>query len=220
VGYVPYGGTTYSQLAAGGAGGTGPANLRVTKIYGSQLFGTSASGSFFDIIKMGTGLPTTSGQTETVLPGMPTSGGPSSYDFFIADMNNDTVLDTAWLAVDGTAASGGGIQKWTFNGTTWSFGYVLGTNGISVGSAALTIDLSGANPQIYALTREGGNTNHLYTVTDTGASSATTFLATSPGNTQWRGIAFAPSAVPEPTALLGIGLVALMASRRLFPRRG
>ena len=105
IGYVPYGGSTAAQL---NTGGSGPNNIRVTKTFGGQLYGTSASGAFYDIVKIGTGLPTTTGQTESVLPGMPTAAGPSAYDFFMADLPGGFGgLDTAWIADDRTGAGGG-----------------------------------------------------------------------------------------------------------------
>jgi hypothetical protein len=40
------------------------------------------------------------------------------------DTNKDSLLDTAFIADDRTSA-GGGLQKWTFNGTAWVNSYSL-----------------------------------------------------------------------------------------------
>src|SRR5207302_328024 len=73
----------------------------------------------------GTGLPTTGGQTSTELPGFPTSTtGHSPYEFIFKDAS------TVYVADDGTTANGGGLQKWTLSGGTWTLAYTLspGTN--------------------------------------------------------------------------------------------
>jgi hypothetical protein len=50
---------------------TTPTNTRVVKIFNGQIYVTSASGVFLGVSSIGTGVPTTSGQTTTALSGMP-----------------------------------------------------------------------------------------------------------------------------------------------------
>ncbi len=200
VGYVPYGGGSATQLSST------PSNTRVTKIFGGQLYVTSSSGTFFGIASIGSGTPTTSGQTTTLLPGFPTTTGPSSYDYFISGNN-------AWLADDRTSGVGG-VQHWTLSGGTWSLSYTLAT-GATTGARGLTVDLSGANPAIFVTTTD----NKIEEFLDTGATSTPTIVATGVANTAIRGIAFAPQAIPEPGSVFGLGAVMLLIGRKIFRRK-
>ncbi len=95
-----------------------PTNVRVTNIFDGQLYISSASGAFQGVSMVGVGLPTTGGQTTTLIAGA-TSAGPSAYDFFFADST------TLYVADDRSVATGGGIQKWTFDGSVWTLTYTL-----------------------------------------------------------------------------------------------
>jgi len=57
---------------------------------------------------------------------------------------------------------------------------------------SIEVDWSGANPVIYAITVTASSSNTLVKVTDTGASSAFTTLATSGPNQLFRGVRFGP----------------------------
>jgi hypothetical protein len=97
---------------------------------------------------------------------------------------------------DDTTKGVGGIQRWNFNGTAWAMSYAF--SGITnVGARGVTVDFSGANPVIYATTAEATN-NRLVSITDTGAASAVTTLATAGVNQFFRGVAFAPNAGQAP----------------------
>ncbi len=205
VGSVSLGGTAATQYS------TTLANTRVVGISSGQLYVSSSSGTFLGVSSIGSGAPTTSGQTTTALPGFPTTGTHSAYDFFFANAT------TLYVADDGSAANGGGIQKWIFGGSTWTLAYTLLNNGTTTTDVrSLAVDTSGANPVIYAITAAGTG-GSLISITDTGAGSTATTLATAPVNTAFRGVAFAPTAVPEPAtfalASLG-GLACLIAMRR------
>ena len=84
--YATLGATTSTQLS------TTVANLRQAAIFSDQLYVSTSSGSAVRVGTVGTGLPATSGQTITNLPGFPTAGGP--YAFFLCD------LDAATAGVD------------------------------------------------------------------------------------------------------------------------
>lgn len=110
-------------------------------------------------------------------------------------------VDTAYVADDRGTASGGGVQKWIFNGTTWSLTYTL-NSGLTAGARGVTVDASGANPVVYATTADGSK---LVKVIDAGAGSAFTTLATAGTNKIFRGVAFAPaSPVATPTVSLSV----------------
>jgi predicted extracellular nuclease len=178
--YAALGGTTSTSLT------TSPTNIRATAVFNNQLYISSASGTFLGVATVGSGTPTTSPQTTTLLPGFPTSGTHSSYQFGFANAS------TLYVADDGSAANGGGIQKWTLSGGTWSLAYtLLNTGAATTAVRGLTVDGSGANPVIYATTAVA-SANSLIKVIDTGAGSTATTLATASANTAFRGVAFAP----------------------------
>ncbi|MFN0131569.1 MAG: GC-type dockerin domain-anchored protein [Phycisphaerales bacterium] len=175
-----------------------PTNTRYVNIAAGQLYTSSASGNFLGVSTVGTGLPTTAGQTITLLPGFPVppvTPTPSTYDFWFADAN------TLYVADDRSIANGGGVQKWTLSAGTWSLAYTLNT-GITVGTRALAGTVVAGTPVIYATTATANAAagNALVTVTDTGAASAFSTIATSGANTWWTGVDFAPvCSNPGPT---------------------
>ena len=172
-----------------------PTNIRCVNIFNSQLYATSASGTFQGVSSIGTGLPTTTGQTTTLLNGFPTTSGPSSYGFSINSSG-----DVIYVADDRASASGG-IQKWTLSGGTWTLQYTLNPS-TSIGCRGITVDWSGANPVIY----ETGTDSKIYVVTDIGSGSVASVIATAGTNKVFRGIAFTPIA----PAIFNLGLTALL----------
>jgi hypothetical protein len=82
-------------------------NPRRLEIFNGQLYVSSAATGVFGVATVGSGTPTSAGAV-TVLPGMPTTTGPSPVDFFFADAN------TLYVADDRTSTSGG-LQKWAFD---------------------------------------------------------------------------------------------------------
>jgi len=181
-----------------------PTNMRVVNINSGQLYVSSASGTFQGVGTVGTGLPTTSGQTPTLLNGFPTVAGPSNYDYVFADAN------TLYVADDRSTGSGGGLQKWVQSGGTWTLAYTLSTN-LTAGLRGLAGTTDGlGNEILYATTGDAITTvsgNKLVAITD--VISNTTLpvhsfatLATAAGNTAFRGVELIPGVVvPEPTAM-------------------
>ena len=181
--YAALSATTSTSLAAT------PANLRVLGIFGSQLY-VSASTTTFHLMTVGTGTPTTSGQTLTNLPGFPTTG--SQFGFFFADLDAGVAgVDTLYVADDG-----GNILKYSLVAGSWT------ANGMIALTSArgLTGTVVGSNVTLYVTAR-----TTLRTFTDTSGYNATitgtlTTLATAATNTAIQGIAFVPvSAAPAPT---------------------
>jgi hypothetical protein len=190
---------------------TTASNMRVANIFNGQLYvssSTSSGGGLYGVSTVGTGLPTSGNSTPVALPGMPTSGTHSAYDFWFKDAS------TLYIADDGNVGSLGGIQKWTFDGTTWTLAYTLLNNGATttgVRGLAGTVDGSG-NAVLFGTTT-AANANQLITVTDTGSGSTATTLATAPVNTAFRGVEFVPE--PSSVSLLLLGLLALIRARRV-----
>jgi hypothetical protein len=86
------------------------------------------------------------------------------------------------------------------------------------GMRQIAVDFSGAHPVIYGTTTEV-SANRLVEVTDMGAGSAFTLLATAGVNEVYRGVDFTPTEVPEPSALVLLGLGSLLLISRRFPAK-
>jgi hypothetical protein len=200
---APLGATAATPVSATAA----TANLRQVTIAGGNLYVSSSSGTT-RIAQVGTGLPTTSGQTITNLPGTPTTGSP--YGIVFADLTSTVPgVDTLYLTEDTTATVG--IRKYSLVGGTWTL------NGTIAAAAVrgLAGSVSGGSVQLFGST--GGSTatggGTLYSVVDaTGYNVAPTAtaasIATAGANQAFRGVALAPiepSVVPE--SPLGIVMV-------------
>jgi hypothetical protein len=171
-----YNGTSFVQICSI------PNNVRNIEIFNGQLYLSTASTTapiIEGIYQIGSGLPTTSGQTVT--PIFNQSGG-EPYGFSISP---DSC--TAYVADDRSIANGGGIQKWTKVGGTWSLSYTIGSP-----SRVITVDYSGSNPVIYATT-SGTSNNSIIKITDVGPSSTATTLRSAGVNYVFRGIDFTPN---------------------------
>lgn len=166
-------------------------NTRGVAIYAGQLFYSTGSGSARGIYRVGSGLQTTASTTSTLYIDVTSSGSPYAFSF-----NVDTTI--CYIADDRAISAGGGIQKWTRTGSTWSLAYTLATGTAStVGARGLSINWSGTNPLVYATTAEA-SANRIISITDAGASSTATTLATAVTNTIFRGISFTPGTNPLP----------------------
>ncbi|MCX6047600.1 MAG: hypothetical protein NT075_21080, partial [Chloroflexi bacterium] len=124
--YVPFGNSSTTTLIS-----AAPTNVRVPNIFGGQLYVSSASGTNIGVNVVGSGLPTSSGQTTALLAGLPNAGNP--YAYLLLDRDAGVAgVDTLYIA-DQTA----GLQKYSFDGATWTArgalaGVVTGlTGGIS-----------------------------------------------------------------------------------------
>lgn len=158
---------------------TAVTNTRVVQIFNGQLYFSSSSGTYLGVSSMGTGIPTTSGQTATLL-----ANSASAYGFSISPDGN-----TLYLADDGN-----GINKYTFNGSTYTLAY----NVTSTQSRGLVVDYTTTPYTIYATTTET-SLNRIIKVQDNGVASAVTTLATASANTLFRGLTWSPVACPSVT---------------------
>ena len=187
-----------------------PSNNRGVGIYGGNLYvssSTTTGGNFLGISQVGTGLPTTTGQTTTALPGFPTAAGPSPYGFYFADLSTAVAgIDVVYVADDRTTVDGG-VQKWSLVGGTWTLnGTITGATATTAGAA-----IRGLNGSVggTTVTLAASSPTGLYLLTDNAGYNATPStlalpapIATSITNTNFRGAAFAPVAAvvtPAPT---------------------
>ncbi|MCC7398194.1 MAG: hypothetical protein IT455_14090 [Planctomycetes bacterium] len=170
------GDTTSTQLS------TTVTNLRCINIQNGQLYCSSQSGAFLGVSAVGTGLPTTGGETITAVESTTSS---SAYDFWFADAN------TLYVADDRTNGSGG-IMKFTYDaGTmTWPLAYTL-TVGASTGCRGLSGYVDNGVVTLFATANTSSTTSgSIVTGVDNGAGSTFTTIATSPTNTVFRDVQF------------------------------
>ncbi|MBM7117860.1 beta strand repeat-containing protein [Archangium primigenium] len=158
-----------------------PNNSRVTAIYNGQLYLTSGSGTFITVSAVGTGTPTTSGQTATGLSGVAGSAITSPYQFFFL---NDSTL---YVADDGNS---GGVFKYTKNSSgNWTSQPVTNPGP----AVAVTALVDGTTVRVVA-TLKGVSVNKLVTYVDDGTTTATvTTVDTAAANFGFRGVAVAPN---------------------------
>lgn len=162
-------------------------NIRFLGISGGQMYYSTASGTS-GIWRAGSGIPTSSGTVS--LPYIGTGTGSSPYGFAIKD--DSTVC---YIADDRVLTSGGGIQKWTRSGSTWTLAYTLATGTSStVGARSIVVNWTTANPTIYAVTAEA-SANRIITISDAGSSSAATTVVTAGSTTVYRGVSMTPGSV-------------------------
>lgn len=181
------------RLAAlGGAGSTAqinsaaPTNLRVAGIAGGQL-SVSTGSAPTGVYAVGSGLPTTGGQTPAL-----TAAAPSPYGFVALDSDPAVSgVDTLYVA-DDSASPNGGILKFSFDGAAWTArGSFRPAGG---GARGLTGSITPSGVTLFATT----TTNALVKVDDTAAynapiSATAVTLRTAAANTALRGVAFAPA---------------------------
>jgi MYXO-CTERM domain-containing protein len=207
-------------------------NLRTVEIYNNQLYFASSSGTFLGVSSLGTGLPTSGPELPTLQ--INAGAGASTYGFvmFSTGSQGAGVLDLAYLADDRTGA-GGGIQKYSYNGTSWSnsWSLLVGASGTSTLQSGTGVGFAGIRglagtydsilgATLYATTTESNN-NRLISIFDTGTTTPSTYttLQSSGSNFAFRGVDFSPVAVPEPStfaiaALATLGMAGLIRRRR------
>ena len=207
-------GTTLTTIGSTGVSVGTTNNARRVVVYNGQLYQSEAANSRSGIETVGTAEPTTAGGAVSLLPGFGTASGTySDYDFWFA---NST---TAYIADDGNTTTASGLQKWTFNGTTWSMVYDHkitsinpGGSSAAAGIKSLTgyIDASG-NAIIFGSTT-GANANDLLGFFDPAGNTTAlglteNVIASGATDFNFRGVSLAP--VPEPTSLALIGGLAV-----------
>ena len=135
-----------------------------------------------------TGAPTTPATPALFLNTAGTGSGASPVGFTF-----NPAMTVAYIADNRKASSGGGIQRFNWNGSAWVYAYTLAyTLSSSQQVWELAADFSGPNPVLFATTGESSG-NNLVCVTDAGAGSSYSILATAAAGDAFRGLAFAPT---------------------------
>jgi hypothetical protein len=187
---VYYMGTgTPSQLTFTGTGATLPANNRSIQVFNNNLYFSTGSGTTArGVWKVGSSLPTSGPLADSSVPQLIATGSTSSpYAFqFNAD---ETVC---YIADDRT--TNGGIMKYSYNGTAWTFVRTMSV-GTGLGASGIYVDFySGPNPIIYAIAKDAAATvSTLVRFIDTNTNTPTlTTLATAATNQAFRAVVLAP----------------------------
>jgi hypothetical protein len=227
-------GTAFTQVSSTATGQV--TNLRNVEIYNNRLFFSTGSGTTRGVYSIGSGLPTTSGQTATSFINM--GSVAEAYGFVLFDTNNDSTLDLAYVADDRTTVTAGGINRFDFSGGAWSqtgsaFRFDTSSSLLTTGTAAAggslvsirgltgSYDAATSTATLFATTTQTSN-NSLISFLDTGSlSTSTTFntLQSAGTNFVFRGVDVSPVAVPEPStyaiaAVATLGMANLMRRRR------
>lgn len=196
--HTTFGSNTGTVITAGNVNG-----VRVAKIYNNQLYvsvdpGTNNPQGVFTV---GSGLPTSAGQSTALFAGTSVNADLDIWDFWFADSS------TLYFSDSRALASGGGIQKWTFDGATWAKQYTLSA-GLTNGMIGLFGVVDGSGTTLFGTTTD----NKIVSVTDTGAASAFNTIVTGATGNLFRGIVMP---VPEPgsLALLAVGGLILIRRR-------
>ena len=190
-------GSTTASVAAGGA----TSNLSALSVQGGQLF---ASGILANrLAALGAGTPASG--TLADLPGLP--GNLLTYGYAFADVTPagyaGTSLDTLYLA--NSSERGGTVDKYRWTGATWApAGYidVEGAFGIVANVTNGAVSLAVTTPTtLLTLTDPNG-------AAESFTPSAPAVLASAAANTEFRGVALAPTSAAGPSVYLhspGVG---------------
>ena len=207
--YTTIGSTTSTIITnSTGTAGNNNGNTRTVQVYNGQLYASATSSTvFYGVTAIGTGTPTTAGQTATQLGVDSATTGASPYSFAFASLGGTTNPDTVYVA-----DSGLGIQKYSLVGGTYTLTGTVALSGVT-GISELTV---GNVADLYAVTPGA-----LYSLVDSSGFNGTltgtpVSLETAGTNTAFRGVAYVPatSAVPEPASLSVLALLGMVARRR------
>jgi len=180
--------------------------FRYLGIVDGQMYGTTANGRIW---KVGSGVPTTGGQTITQLPGV--SGGVSgASQFYFADLNpaipGADVLYVA--AVDALA-----LKKYCFDGTSWKLNGTIGVNADDYTSITGTVNPGGTGVTLFIVRKTGNipsggaeliklTDNTGYTLVANSFTGTPDWVISAPNQTSFRGVSMAPINCKKPTITL------------------
>ncbi|MCI1189391.1 IPT/TIG domain-containing protein [Hymenobacter sp. DH14] len=199
--YVALNGFAPTQLT------TATFTSRVLNIAGGNLYLSTATSTYNRISQIGSGLPSTAGQSVTGLTGFNSTASVngitpnnSPYGYYFADLSTTVVgVDVAYVADD--AGATGGIQKWSLVGGSWTFNGIIASSatvqvrGLDGTTNGTTVGLVATSPTGLFVLSDASGYNAAPTL-----SAMPNAVASNTANTAFRGVAFAPvAAVAAPT---------------------
>jgi len=237
--YTTLGSNTSTKLGTANASVPKADNFRAVNIYNGNLYVAKGSGGngTNGIFQVGSGLPTSGGNTIKELPGFPS--GTSTihpFGFFFANPTTLYVADEG--SGDLTSSSYAGLQKWILSSGTWQLAYTL-QNGLDLGTlknvagypaqtattglrnltgevnADGTVTLDAITAQYSSISGGEPDPTSLVSITDsltaTSLPSTEDFvtLQNSGSGEVFRGVALVAEPVPEPSGVGGIIAAAL-----------
>jgi hypothetical protein len=188
-------------VAIGGAGasrvaGTGASNLNQVAVAGNQLFSSNSADS--RLTKVGSGTPTSTGNTLTAIPGLPDTFLPFGY--VLLDVTGagyaGTGLDTLYY-VD-AADRAGVVHKYHFVGTTWQDSGTVDLEegfGLTAFQDGSVVTLVATTPTSIVKLVDGSAATTSFAPTVSTVAEAT-------ANTEFRGIAQAPVDPAGPSVIV------------------
>lgn len=157
-------------------------NIRSMASFNGSIYCVSAVNGNSGVMKLD-GMPKDASAPHTIL----FSGTTGFSDLEVSPSGN-----VIYVADDRTVATGGGVQKWEFDGFSWNRTYTL-TDAVANGVRYVTADFSGTNPKVYAVTKEPTeDNNRLVVFEDTGVASVGTTIAFAGVNQNFRGLRMGP----------------------------
>ena len=162
-------------------------NLRSMNIFNGRIYGVSAVTGKTGVMRFA-GLPEVAETVEVVI---------NTGSNFSSDCEVNSAANLVYVADSNVAGAGGGIQRWQFDGSSWSLAYTL-SDQLPGGAYYVAADFSGANPVVYAVTTDQDN-NRIVRIVDTGAGATGTVVAYAGANQNFRGIRLGPAATTSTT---------------------
>jgi hypothetical protein len=185
---------THGATSGGTAVSTTVLNLRNLQIRDGNLFYSTGSGvSTRGLSQVGSGLPIDSGTVSTRFVAAQAPAPLSPYAFFWLD--DSTIL----VADDTPAIAGGGLCRWTFDGTNWILSNTYNTGIASTADSQIRGVVATGSPTTFTAWVTASDGIYKVDVVSTVGGSFTS-VATAATNTAFRGLAFAPTLPPAPSA--------------------
>lgn len=181
--YTTLGSTTSTSLNAGDK------NVRQVSIFDQQLYvSADPTKQSVTVATVGTGLPTTTGQSINNLSFSTAPSEPFAYVFMT--LGSGPGPDTLYVADNGTNE----IERFNLVSGTWT---AAGTATVADVTGLTGVDTSGTVSLYATASGSNGESGKLFSITDASGVGGTltapaTQIASSPNNEAFRGVAFAP----------------------------